>query len=237
MTMTYATQAVWQDMQAFMPPEFRLSPGDEPAEEWWPWQGHKVHLDTYRNPRAQIKVILFHGVGTNGRQMTLVLGAPLARRGYEVIAIDMPEYGMTETAPGALVRYDDWVQAGNDLIAAELAKDDRPIVLYGLSAGGMLAYHVASLNKRVKGIVGMTFLDNASQQVRDETALNKFMSRVGGPMLHLSAKTPLASLRMPMRLASKMHTLVNDPAALKVWLSDKRSAGNAVTDRHIGASP
>ena len=32
----------------------------------------------------------------------------------------------------------------------------------------------------------MTFLDQRVQQVRDETARNVFMSRVGGPMMHLS---------------------------------------------------
>lgn len=229
MPMSYAAQPDWREMQAFLPQKFHIEPGQEPREEWWQWRGHHIHLDTYRNPHASVKVILFHGVGTNGRQMSMVLGAPLAKRGYETIAIDMPEYGMTEVAKGALVRYDDWVQAGSDLIDAELAKDDRPIVLYGLSAGGMLTYHVAALNKKVKGIVGMTFLDNSSQQVRDETALNLFMSRVGGPMLRLGAATPLASMRMPMTLASKMHALVNDPAALKVWLSDKSSAGNANT--------
>lgn len=229
MTMTYATQPIWREMQAFLPAEFRIEPGYEPAEEWWNWQGHKVHLDTYRNPQAGIKVILFHGVGTNGRQMSMVLGAPLARRGYETIAIDMPEYGMTQVAEGALVRYDDWVEAGSDLIDAERARDDRPIVLYGLSAGGMLTYHVAALDKKVRGIVGMTFLDNAAQQVRDETALNLLMSRLGGPMVHFGAATPLASIRMPMTMVSKMGALVNDPAALKVWLSDKRSAGNAMT--------
>lgn len=229
MTMTYATQPVWKEMQSFLPSEFHIEAGHEPTEEWWDWKGHKVHLDTYRNPQARIKVILFHGVGTNGRQMSMVLGAPLAQRGYETIAIDMPEYGMTEVAKAALVRYDDWVQAGSDLIDAELARDDRPIVLYGLSAGGILSYHVAALNKKVKAIVGMTFLDQRVQQVRDETALNPFMSRVGGPLMQLSAGTPLKTMRLPMTLASKMSALVNDKAALKVWLSDKRSAGNAMT--------
>lgn len=229
MTMSYATQPLWQELQTFLPADFRIGPGQEPAEEWWPWRGHRIHLDTYRNPEARIKVILFHGVGTNGRQMQMVLGAPLAQRGYETIAIDMPEYGMTEVAPGARVRYDDWVQAGSDLIDAELARDERPIVLYGLSAGGMLAYHVAALNRKVSGLVGMTFLDNGLQQVRDETARNRFMSRVGGPLLRLGARSPLAALRLPMTLASKMHALVNDPAAMKAWLRDKRSAGNAMT--------
>ncbi|KAB8237356.1 uncharacterized protein BDW43DRAFT_307629 [Aspergillus alliaceus] len=73
---------------------------------------------------------------------------------------------------GKPVSYDDWVQIANDVISFELENDDRSIVLYGLSAGGMLAYHAAALNKKVKGIVGMTFLDQRIQQVRDETARN-----------------------------------------------------------------
>ena len=188
-----------------------------------------MHLDCYRNPQAAIKVILLHGVGTNGRQMSMILGRPLAQRGYETVAIDMPEYGMTKVAPGTLVRYDNWVQAGCDLVAAELARDARPIVLYGLSAGGMPAWHIAQRSKQVRAIVGMTFLDQQSQQVRDETALNVLMSRVGGALVQWGARSPLKRLRLPMRLASKMHALVNDPAALRVWLRDRRSAGNAMT--------
>nr|WP_322013149.1 alpha/beta hydrolase [Paraburkholderia sp. J12] len=229
MSMTYADQTIWRDMQHFLPPEFQWGEGQQPAEEWWNWNGHRIHLDTYRNPQARVKVILFHGVGTNGRQMSMILGGPLARRGYETIAVDMPEYGMTGVASGALVRYDDWVRAGSDLIDAELARDNRPIVLYGLSAGGMLTYHVAALNRKVKGIVGMTFLDQRIPQVRHETARNPVMGRLGAPMVNFSAKTPLKYVRMPMAVASKMSALVNDKRALKLWLSDRRSAGNAMT--------
>ncbi|WP_050954394.1 alpha/beta hydrolase [Methylophaga frappieri] len=92
----------------------------------------------------------------------------------------MPTYAVTKDAEGKTVRYDDWMQAGSDLIDLELAKDDRPVFLYGLSAGGMLTYHVAAKNKKVKGIIGMTFLDQREQQVQDETMLNLFMSRIGG---------------------------------------------------------
>jgi hypothetical protein len=55
------------------------------------------------------------------------------------------------------------------------------------------------------------------------------MSRIGVPMTHLAAKTPLAGLRISMKLASKMHRLVNDEAALKACLRDKTSAGKCVT--------
>ncbi|MFK2930649.1 alpha/beta fold hydrolase [Dyella agri] len=233
--MTYADQPVWRDMQKFLPPDFQWTADQLPQEEWWNWNGHRLHLDTYRNAQAGVKVILFHGVGTNGRQMSMILGEPLARRGYETIAVDMPGYGMTEAAPGALVRYDDWVRVGSALIDTELVRDNRPIVLYGLSAGGMLTYHVAAMNKRVKGIVGMTFLDQRLRQVRDETARNPFMGRVGGAMMNLAAKTPLRALRLPMTVASKMSALLNDKAALKVWLSDRRSAGNAMTMAFLSA--
>lgn len=227
--MNYTDQAAWREIQSFLPLAYQLQAGDEPQEEWWQWRQHRIHLDGYRNAAAPLKVILFHGVGTNGRQMSTILGAPLARRGFETIAVDMPGYGLTEVGAGTRVRYDDWVQAGSDLIDAELAKDSRPIVLYGLSAGGMETYHVAALNRKVKGIVGMTFLDQRLPTVRDETALNRFMSRIGGPLLTLSAATPLAAVRLPMALASKMHALVNNKAALKACMADKTSAGNWVT--------
>jgi alpha-beta hydrolase superfamily lysophospholipase len=226
---TYAQQEEWRRIQSFLPIEFQLQPGQEPQEEWWPWREHRIHLDCYRNAAAPLKVILLHGVGTNGRQMSTILGAQLARRGLEAIAIDMPEYGLTQVGRGKPVRYDDWVQAGSDLVDAELAKDGRPVVLYGLSAGGMETYHVAALNKKVKGIVGMTFLDQRDQRVRDETAFNLFMSRVGVPLALLADRTPFAGLRMPMAAASKMHTLVNDKAALKACMADKTSAGKWVT--------
>jgi alpha-beta hydrolase superfamily lysophospholipase len=231
--MGYQDQIAWQKIEQFLPLEFHIPKNQLPQEEWWAWHNNNIHLDTYRNPNAKIKVILFHGVGTNGRQMSMILGKPLSDLGYETIAIDMPGYGMTQVGKKNAIRYDDWVQAGSDLIDSELAKDDRPIVLYGLSAGGMLTYHVAAKNKKVKAIVGMTFLDTSNKTVRDTVASNLFMSRVGTPMAHLTAKTPLASMRIPMRWASKMSTLVNDKAALKVFMKDKTSAGNSVSLRFL----
>lgn len=72
-----------------------------------------------------------------------------------------------------------------DFLAHEQSRDDRPIVLYGLSAGGMLTYRVAAKAPEgaVRGIVGMTFLDQRIQQVRDETAHHKLTSRVGMPLV------------------------------------------------------
>ncbi|NMO01490.1 alpha/beta fold hydrolase [Gordonia sp. TBRC 11910] len=227
--MNYSEQPAWRAIQNHLPSDYRLTPDTEPAEEWWDHLGHRIHLDTYRNPDAAVKVILFHGVGTNGRQMSTILGHPLAERGYETIAVDMPGYGVTDVAPGALVTYDDWVQIGSDLIDVELARDDRPIYLYGLSAGGMETYHVASVNKKVKGIVGMTFLDQQSAVVRRDTAFDPVSGTVGAVAMKALAKTPARSIRVPMKSVSKMRTLVNDRAAKKACYDDATSAGNLVS--------
>ncbi len=225
----YQNQQAWQDIQQFLPEKYHINSTNQPTEEWWDWHGNKVHLDTYRNPQAKIKVILFHGVGTNGRQMSLILGHPLAERGYETIAVDMPTYGLTQVNPKQIITYNDWVQAGSDLIDAELAKDNRPIVLYGLSAGGMLTYHVASKNKKVKAIVGMTFLDTTSNHVKNEVSTNAFVGQVGSFFAKVGTHTPFKKMHIPMKSVSKMDALVNNPDTLKVFLNDKTSAGNSVT--------
>lgn len=227
--MNYSEQPIWRELQSFLPVEYQLTPATEPSEEWWEHDGHRIHLDTYRNAEAPVKVILFHGVGTNGRQMTTILGRPLAERGFETIAIDMPTYGVTEVAPGRVVTYDDWVRIGSDLVDLELSRDDRPIILYGLSAGGMETYHVAALNPKVTGIVGMTFLDTSSFRVRVETGFDPISGVLGAPLMRLLNGLGLGRVRLPMRYMSKMRALVNDRSAKKAWYRDATSAGNDVS--------
>ncbi|MBZ9644785.1 alpha/beta hydrolase [Streptomyces sp. PSKA30] len=239
----YRDQQAWRDLQQFLPARLRLTDDTAPEEEFWDWRGHRVHLDRYRNPAARAKVVLHHGVGTNGRQVTLILGAPLAQRGFETVALDNLGYGLTQVRPGTTPSYDDWVDLVVDFLAFEQSRDDRPIVLYGLSAGGMLAYHVAAKAPRgtLRGIVGMTFLDQRHQQVRDETAHDLLTARVGAPLMGLAAKTPAARLKYPMSLAGKMSALANDPGAMKVFLKDRTSAANWVSvrflDRYLTYAP
>lgn len=201
-----------------------------PSEEFWDWRGHRVHLDRYLNADAPAKVILHHGVGTNGRQMSLILGKTLADRGWEVTAIDNLGYGMTQLAPDTVPTYHDWVQLASEYVAHEKTRDDRPIVFYGLSAGGMLAYHVAAQMPKgtLAGIVGMTFLDQRISEVARRTAHDPLSGTFGPGFLSLIAKTPLRRVRYPMKWVSKMRALVNNPAALDVMLRDKTSAGNAM---------
>lgn len=239
----YRDQRAWRELQSYLPDRLRLTDATAPTEEFWAHRGHRVHLDRYVNRDAPAKVVLHHGVGTNGRQMSLIVGAPLARRGFETVALDNLGYGLTQVAPGTVPSYDDWVDLVVDFLAYEQARDDRPIILYGLSAGGMLTYHVAAKAPKgtLRGIVGMTFLDQRGQKVRDDTAHDKFISRVGAPVMRAFAGTPVAGMRFPMTVASKMSALVNDEGALRVMTADRTSGGNWVPikflDSYLNYSP
>ncbi|RFU40764.1 alpha/beta hydrolase [Actinomadura logoneensis] len=231
----YRDQRAWRELQCFLPERLRLTDETAPEEDFWDWRGHRVHLDRYPKPDAKAKVVLLHGLGTNGRQLSLILGAPLAQRGYETVAPDNLGFGLTQVESGTTFSYDDWVRLVVDFLLHERARDDRPIILYGQSAGGMLTYQVAARAPRgtVAGIVGMAFLDQRDRRVRDETAHDRLTARVGAPIIERLARTPLAAVRYPMSLASKMSALANDPRAMKVFMRDRTSAASWVSLRFL----
>ena len=230
----YPPDGMWSKQQAFLPERMHLNDTTMPLEAVWQWQGHRIHIDRFINDKASAKVILMHGVGTNGRQMSMILGGPLWKRGYETIALDMPGYGMTKVGSERPVAYSDWVQIVSDFVDIEHQRDPRPIILFGLSAGGMQAYHVAAQNSHVSGVAGMTFLDQRNPTVRDKTARNLFMSRMGVPTARLLSHIPLLrSIKLPMRMTSKMYTIVNNDEALPLFLKDKTSSGNWMSLRFL----
>jgi alpha-beta hydrolase superfamily lysophospholipase len=233
---TYGETGIWKAIQAFLPERLHFTEDHYPEEDSWQTRGHTIHIDRWRNPEAKIRLILFHGVGTNARQMSMILGRPLHEAGFELAALDMPGYGQTRCNPSVIHTYDDWVGIGSDFVDHELENDSRPIVLYGLSAGGMETYHVAALNKKVKGIIGMTFMELSDYRTRDQASRNVFMSRLGMPMATFQSYIPLLrSITMPMWLVSRMSTLVNDPDALKVFMLDPSSAGRWNSARFLGS--
>ncbi|KAM0335815.1 hypothetical protein ACHAQA_000865 [Verticillium albo-atrum] len=232
---TYESQQAWRDIQKYLPERLHFTADESPVEEWWEHDGYKIHLDRWRNPTAKVRLILHHGVGTNGRQLSLILGRPLHTAGFDLVAVDMPGYGCTQVPKGKVHAYDDWVRLASAFVDHELARDPRPVALYGLSAGGMLAYHVAAQNRNIHGVIGMTFLDQRVRQVADATAVNPVVGRVGGVFVRVAAKTPLHRLRLPMASVSKMSTLVNDPAALDVFLHDGTSAGAGASLRFLAS--
>lgn len=232
---SYADQEAWKQLQKQFPLSYQLSEQDLPQEYFWSWHNNQVHVDYYPRPNSTAKVILVHGVGTNGRQMSLVLGHPLSQAGYETMALDLPGYGLTQYPKKSQIRYEDWVKLVSDFVDAEAQKDHRPIFLYGLSAGGMLTLHVAMQNKHVKGIIGMTFLNQQEMDVKKGTMRFSAFSPMLLPSMKLTAKTPLGSLPVPMSWVSKMSKLTNDPKALHIMLNDPSSAGNFMSMKFLNS--
>ena len=151
---SYDDQPIWQRYQEFFPPAMRCTATSTPREEWWSWRGLNVHLDRLEVPASPIKVIVLHGAGANGRIM-----APCSviaqRYGFETVAPDLPGYGLTAVPPNKM-EYGLWIDCVVDLIDEELARDDRPVVLFGVSLGGLLAYQAAAKSRKVIGLIVTT---------------------------------------------------------------------------------
>ncbi|WP_171530202.1 alpha/beta hydrolase [Acinetobacter defluvii] len=232
----YKNQDAWKKLQQHLPQTYQLNEANQPQEYFWQWRKNNVHVDYYPQPNAPAKVILLHGVGTNGRQLSLILGHPLAQAGYETMALDLPGYGLTQYPSKSAIRYEDWIQLVSDFVDAESQKDQRPIFLYGLSAGGMLTMHVAMQNKNIKGIIGMTFLDQQRLAVKKGTMRFSALSPLLLPGMKMGAMTPVVkSIPLPMSLVSKMYALTNDQQALKIMLNDTTSAGNAMSIKFLNS--
>ena len=217
----------WKAINQMLPFEFQMEPNNLPIEEIWDWNGNKIHLDRYPNPTATHRIFLHHGVGTNGRQMNLIFGHKMAKLGYEVVAFDNLGYGMTQVNQKN-INYSHWVQAFADFVNYETKKDYKKTILFGLSAGGMLAYNAACYINEVHGIIGLCFLQNNNKTVGNLTAKYKNTNWFLVPFMNILSKTPFKTFPISMKAVSKMNLLVNNSDALRHFLTDKTSAGASV---------
>lgn len=213
---SYNSNTAWKKLNELLPNEFQISENNLPKEEFWDWKGNKIHVDRYPNPDSEYRVFMHHGVGTNGRQLSMILGHKLADLGYDVVAIDNLGYGMT-TVGQKDVTYDDWVHCFADFVNSETKRDYKKPVLYGLSAGGMICYNSACFMDEVHGIIGMCFLKNDDKTVGKETAKFGWANWFVLPLMGFSKKIGLGRMMIPMKSVSKMNTLVNNSQALKIF--------------------
>lgn len=221
---SYDSNKAWKKLNELLPTDFQITENNLPIEENWDWKGNKIHLDRYPNPSSKYRVFLHHGVGTNGRQMSMILGHKLAALGYDVVAMDNLGYGMTEVKQKDIT-YDDWVHCFADFVNAETKRDYKKPVIYGLSAGGMLCYNAACFMEEVHGIIGMCFLKNDNKTVGKETAKYGWSNWFVFPIMNFFSKIGFARMPIPMKAVSKMNKLVNNKKALDIFLKDKSSAG------------
>ncbi|WMC93462.1 alpha/beta hydrolase [Kineothrix sp. MB12-C1] len=221
----YKKDDVWRKVQDYLPLDNRLCSDTEPEEIFLHLKdGNRIHLDIYSllNPKGII--ILFHGVGGNGRLLSF-LAVPLFKSGYKVICPDMPLYGYSEYT--GTVNYDMWVKDGLE-ITEYYAKEKLPMFLFGLSAGGMLAYQVACQAPSIRGVLATCILDQRLETVREKTASNPYLVRFGLPIA-ASIKKWFSNIRIPIKWVANMKAIVNNKELAKLLMSDKKSSGAKIS--------
>lgn len=212
------------DYARFLPAEVRERATVAPEATWWEWKGRRVHVARARNPASPVRGIVVHGGG--GYSHALWPAASLAAaRGYDIAAPDLPLYGHTvEPDPGS-VTYADWIDLLVDFVIAE--DDGRPLILFGASIGGMLAYEVAARTGRVATVVATCLLDPSDPEARRAAARFSFLGGPAPTLLRASAKV-MPRLRLPIALMADLQNMSRDPELSKLCAADPRGGGGRV---------
>ncbi len=229
----YSNHSYWYRYQKFLPDAMRFKEKDLPKEEFWEWKKNQIHLDRYSSiagNKNKCLVILLHGGGGNGRILG-TLAKPIQNAGCDALAPDLPGYGLSGIHKDYTIQYDDWVLLVSDLINKE-KKDYQKIHLFGLSIGGMLTYHSASLNGNVDGLIATTLVDPREPDVRDAVSANLFLSRVGLPLNNLFYWAT-DNINVPIKWLSKMEYITNDPSFSDVFANDPNAGGSKVSFRFL----
>lgn len=225
------TETYWHQYQQFFPETLQINEHRLPTEEWWQWNDYHIHLDRMRASNANFKIIFIHGAGGYGR-----LFAPYARmlqlHGYDLVSPDLPPYGLSYKEARKPMAYQDWIQLMTDFIEEEFKRDGKSIVLLGASIGGILAYQVACLSPHVKGLIVTTFIDPSSQQVRDQIAPNKLLSRLGKFALE-KFNFLLDPVRISVSKVSRMNLISNNKTLTKLIMNDPRAAKTKISLRFL----
>jgi alpha-beta hydrolase superfamily lysophospholipase len=223
---TYANEAGWRRIDALLPETMRLDPASAPTEEWLAIGSFAVHLDCMRRPEAPASLVLVHGGGGNGRILA-PYAAFAGAAGYETVAPDLPGYGLTQVPNKGAIRYQDWRDVLAAVIEAQARRSTAPIVIFGASMGGMLAYDATARTRIPTGLVATCFLDARDPAVRRCASRWPWMLPVIEPLL-MNLPVFLQGLPVPMRLVVNMRGISNEPKLSEVISADPRAGGNSM---------
>ena len=223
---TYKEIDSWKKFQPYFPKDWRISDNSYPDEYYWKWRSFNIHIDHFKpkKNKKKIKLILLHGGGGNGRLLSPV-AVCFSHLGFECIAPDLPGFGLTEV--GSPNSYYTWINLVDDLVNEEAKKSDSPIVLCGVSLGGMLAYQVASLNSNISGLIVTSLADTRDKSVQMGLAKNKCFGFFSHYLLNrLSFLTD--KIKIPIKLTTKMWAMANNKEFVKELKKDKVGSGSWV---------
>ena len=115
----------------------------------------------------------------------------------------------------------------NHIIDEQSVKDNRRIVLCGISLGGMLSYHAACSNDKVYAIMVSSLADTRKKDVQIQLSKNKLLGIYSLPLLNLF-KVFTDSIKIPIRYTTKMWAMANDPTFVEMLKRDEIGSGGKV---------
>ena len=213
----------WTSYTDILADEFGITFTCEPRETWEDIRGHRVRMDTWLptgEPRGTL--ILVHGGGGHGRVLA-PFAIPAVAHGWRVLAPDLPGYGLTEPAPSF-----DWAYAEWPAIIADLADaSDGPVVLMGLSLGGMTAVAAAQIARSVDGVIATTLIDAAEPELFIHAARWPWLGRL---TLFAISHLPwlVDRLWMPLSLATPLAAMSSRPRMQQYFCRDELLGGRWV---------
>ncbi|MBF6214412.1 alpha/beta hydrolase [Nocardia puris] len=210
----------------FLSSKYRTGIAIEPRSSWWEWRGRDVHLLRAVVDDAPVRMVVIHGAGGHAA-MLWPFAAAVASEGVDVTALDLPLYGRTVEPNPATVRYADWVDLLCDFVHTQTAIDDRPLVLFGASMGGLLAYEVAARTDAVAYVVVTCLLDPADPQARAAAMRCAAAGRYAPQLLGVT-DTLFGRVRVPIRWLVKMDKMSRDPKLSKRCAEDPVGGGVSV---------
>lgn len=215
----------FDDYAQFLPPEYRERARVAPVSTWWQWRGRRVHIARAELPEAGVRVLVLHGGGGHSGALW-PLAAAVAPAGVELLAVDLPLYGATVEPDPRAVRYGDWVELVCDLVRAETARDRRPLVLFGASMGGMLAYEAATRTGAAAHVLATCLLDPADPEARRAAARTPAAARLAPGLAAL--EPVLGGVMVPIRLLGDLRAMSANPELARFCARDPRGGGARV---------
>jgi pimeloyl-ACP methyl ester carboxylesterase len=221
----YENSPSWQRYRALLDERFGLRIERQPVETWRRLRGHMVHVDEWLPEAPKGTLILVHGGGGHGRILAPCADIA-ASLGWRALAPDLPGYGLTRPAPGFRWEYDEWPA----VVAALADETAGPVVLMGLSVGGMTAVFAAEQARQVQGVIATTLIDMGDPAIFVRAARWHWL---GAASLLGFRLAPWVADRvaLPLRLVAPMHAMSSDPAMRDYFVQDELLGGRRVPAR------
>jgi len=225
----YKELEYWKKYLSFLPIKYRES-YEVPDETYWKWNEENVHVDFKFKDNNKVSVIIIHGAGGNGRILSLI-GSHFSQQGINYYAPDNLGYGLTKTSKSSF-DYGDLVDMLCAFTQYIIQKDKNPVVLLGMSVGGMLAYQVASNVEAVNSLIVTTLADPRDEESMIAMAKNKFIATKG---LKFGEKFKFFTdnLRLPIKWLCKMDRMSRNPEFSKIFEEDPYGGGVRVSFKFL----